>query len=299
MPHKRAKKSIRDSDTARRGYDNPPMAQDSQLPALGKGVLAPKHTDDDGEGAEKRSNKRRKKILPKDKVNSFGGREDMAGLSKSAYRILNAGTLRDEYHAKKKREREEEELAASKKGKGKQKLQMLPHETLSAFNRRVEVAMRPTIDSAIRGAKLSSAKGRKDKDKAKKEKQEADTEALKQKEEEEREEEEAERERKRRKKGGAEPKDPFVPAPKPQPILEFAVASQRKSVGDVVNAPPILQKAVRGLEAGPSAHLPIPVGRLPVSASIKAMMEQEREKAVRMYRELKEKREKDQQAGRP
>ena len=162
----------------------------------------------------------------------------------------------------------------------------MAYETLSAFNRRVEVAMRPSIDSAIRASKASSSKK---KGAAKKAAPEAAEAA------------EVEEEDVTSKEGGRGDKkgkakatvDPFVPRPKPQHVepKEFAVASNKRSLTDIVTAPPTLKKAKRGVEAGPSMHDPIPSGRMPVSGEIKKMMEMEREKAVRLYRELKERRE--------
>ncbi|KAK4705478.1 hypothetical protein P7C70_g733, partial [Phenoliferia sp. Uapishka_3] len=298
MPHKRAKKSVRETATATRGYDVAPSAIDigpnplastsssadttsTEIKVnLGTGVFAPK---DEGRMKKKR-------VLPKDRVNAFGGRNDMGGMSKSAYRILNAGAVREEYHASKKRKLEEDEAAAAKGKKGKKTLEMLPYESLAAFNRRVEVALRPSIDSAIRGAKASSAKGKKEKVLAKKEraaalaaaalaKKEAEEEALN--------------------PGGAAkkkaPVDPFVPPVKERPVREFEEASQRKMVGDVVMAPPTLKKPMRKGDAGPSAHDAMPAGRMPVSDNLKKIMEAEREKAVRMYRDMKEKRDKAQE----
>lgn len=335
MPHKRAKKSIRETATAGRGYDNAPTATDmgpnplastssasEPTPApvvLGAGVLAPSD--------EKKKKKAR--VLPKDRVNAFGGRNDMGGMSKSAYRsvspprsafwrndssftsglrILNAGSVREEYHASKKRKLEEDEVAAAKGKKGRVRfrvlvsfncsshrshlqktLEMLPYESLAAFNRRVEVALRPSIDSAIRGAKASSAKGKREKVQLKKDRAAALAAA-----------ELAKKAAAEEAAGGAKvkkaPVDPFVPPVKEKPIREFEVASQKKSITDVAMAPPTLAKARRGIDAGPSAHDTMPTGRMPVSDSLKKIMELEREKAVSMYRAMKDKRDKEQLA---
>ena len=101
MPHKRSKKSVRETATAQRGYDNAPVATDmgpnplastststssalELAPAtpvvLGAGVFAPK--DDE-------KKKKKARVLPKDRVNAFGGRNDMGGMSKSAYRSVS------------------------------------------------------------------------------------------------------------------------------------------------------------------------------------------------------------------
>lgn len=166
---------------------------------------------------------------------------------------------------------------------------MLPYETLGEFNRRVEVALRPSIDSAIRGAKASSAKGKKDKAQAKKDRAAALLAAA------------ADAKAKADDPDGtaaakpkAAPVDPFVPPVKERPLKEFAEASQKRRIGDVAMAPPTLKKARRGGDVDGSMHDAIPIGRMPMSEGLKKIMELEREKAVRLYRDLKEKRDAEQ-----
>lgn len=65
-------------------------------------------------------------------------------------------------------------------------------------------------------------------------------------------------------------------------------------MGDVVQAPPTLKKARRGLAPTTKADQALPVHRQPVSEGIRKMMEVEREKAIRVYRELKVQREAEQ-----
>ena len=163
---------------------------------------------------------------------------------------------------------------------------MLPYESLASFNRRVEIALRPSIDSAIRGAKASSAKGKREKVQAKKDRAEALAAA-----------ELAKKEAAEEAAGGVKkkaPVDPFVPPVKERPAREFESASQRKNITDVAMAPPTLKNHRRGVDAGPSAHLPIPIGRMPVSDGLKKIMELEREKAVAQYRAMKERRDQEQ-----
>jgi hypothetical protein len=99
---------------------------------------------------------------------------------------------------------------------------------------------------------------------------------------------------------------------------EFATVSQRRRVDDVVQAPPTLADPARkGLMAkvlGPGgaaacgvpsavagsgsfrlagAETPVGSSRLPINPAMKAMMDAERERAIKMYRELKEKREQE------
>lgn len=91
--------------------------------------------------------------------------------------------------------------------------------------------------------------------------------------------------------------DPLVPPVRKEKVrngpTEFQEASQRRSITDVAMAPPTLKKARRGQEVQ-SMNAPIAIGKMPVSNELKQIMEFEREKAVKMYRVLKEKREKEQ-----
>lgn len=101
---------------------------------------------------------------------------------------------------------------------------------------------------------------------------------------------------------------------------EFDTLSQRRRIGDVVQAPPTLADPARkGLMAkvlGPGgaaacgvpppsaggtfrlagAEAPVGSSRLPINPAMKAMMDAERERAVKMYRELKEQREQEKRA---
>ncbi len=75
---------------------------------------------------------------------------------------------------------------------------------------------------------------------------------------------------------------------------EFEEASQRRSVGDVVQAPPTLKKAMRRVAPTTRAEQALPVHRQPVSEAIRLMMEVEREKAIKQYRAMKEQRDAEQ-----
>ncbi|GAA5970981.1 hypothetical protein JCM11641_004534 [Rhodosporidiobolus odoratus] len=317
MPHKRAKRSIRLANSAAQGLDNPPTAADSLLPitttsADGKETAASEATE-----GKTRSNKRRK-------AGGAGGgqQQDLSGVSKAAYRVINAVALRDEYHASKKRKLEEEQKGKNpNQQKQKPALAPLPHESLSSFNRRVEQEMRSTVRSAIKDAGAAAQKKKDRKKKAKK----AD---------EEDEEAELEEEQQGAKTGAQKkPKptpeesiDPFAPARLQQQAAarnrsgktEFDTAPLRRRVDDVVQAPPTLVPAARkGLLAkvmGPGgsasagvssegtstgafrlkgAEEPLGRSRLPVDPAMKALMDAERQRAVKMYRELKEKKEQD------
>lgn len=167
----------------------------------------------------------------------------------------------------------------------------LPYESLGAFNRRVEMALRPSIDTAIRASKASAQKKKAKKAAPGDKKEGAEAEA----------DDPAKQDTTTTTHTGkVKPKatpatsvDPFAkPARAPR---EFEEASQRKSVTDVVQAPPVLSRAGRKQKTTTVTE-PLPASRMPVSGALKAMMEQEREKAVAAYREMKEKREKEQRA---
>ncbi|GAA5928299.1 uncharacterized protein JCM15063_003843 [Sporobolomyces koalae] len=162
MPHKRQKRSIRLANQDAKGYNNPPSAKDSLLPIastsyhgepIDLGTIPGAGTG--GTGVEKRSNKRRKPSANGTLASTKEGAVDLNGMSKSAYRILNAAKLREEYHAEKKRKLAEEEAAKhpNQKKKKTPTLQPLPYESLSTFNRRVEQEMRSTINQTIQASK--------------------------------------------------------------------------------------------------------------------------------------------------
>ncbi|GAA5906014.1 hypothetical protein JCM6882_003536 [Rhodosporidiobolus microsporus] len=317
MPHKRAKRSIRLANSEARGQDNPPTAADSLLPITTTAKDGTQVQGELGEG-KKRSNKRRK-------AGGAGGGgvpQDLTGMSKSAYRVINAVALREEHHAKKKRKLEEEE-GKNPNQKKKPALAPLPYESLSSFNRRVEQEMRGSVRTAIKdaGAAAQKKRDRKGKEKAKKEG-----------EDEEGEEEEEEQQQGKGKKPKPTPEESFDPFASKRlqqqqreqqqnrsGKTEFDSAPLRRRIDDVVQAPPTLAPAARkGLlakvlgpggaasdggvssEGGPvggyrlkGAEEAVGSSRLPINPAMKALLDQERERAVRMYRELKEKKEKE------
>ncbi|GAA5878928.1 hypothetical protein JCM16303_007235 [Sporobolomyces ruberrimus] len=374
MPHKKQKRSIRLAQQDAKGYNNPPTASDSLLPIAstsyhgepieleglkggGKGS---------GTGVEvKKNNKRRK---PANAANGVGGNGngDLNGMSKSAYRILNADKLRQEYNADKKRKREEEEALKNPKKKNKASststtktadpLKPLPYESLATFNHRVEQEMRHSINSTIAASKNVNKKTKqvlKDKDLDKKLAKKGGKEVADDIDEEwggigeggEEEEEGGEGKRygkeKKEKPSPEESRDPFAKQPKKPKVVvegedggdeeakgrlqrgrtgktEFDQAPQVKGLKQVVLAPPTLAKPARkgllakalqsssdgtqpagarlsegtagGFGSMRIAGMEEPVGknRLPVDPVMKALLDREREKAVRIYRELKE-----------
>ncbi|KAM0787761.1 hypothetical protein ACM66B_003818 [Microbotryomycetes sp. NB124-2] len=316
MPHKRRKRSDREAASAALGFDNPPTAKDSLLPIASTSKA---DTEDDGKNKAKRrnsavtssesatasSNKRRKSKL----TNEQNGLE--SGVSKNLHRILNAGTVRDEYQAKKKQKLEQ---AQQKSASSSKSLVPLPYESLGAFNRRVEQTLRPEIASAIRH---STQKHQKNKS-IKKGKKGGDAEDGEDDEDKEQQDEFAETTTKRGKvKARPTPEDSvdpharkktskdgevvtkqselYVPPPRRDGqarLTEFEEASLKRNIQDVVDAPPMtLHRPSRkstGLLPITSAEAPVGHSRLPISGALKEQMEKERERAIAQYRALKE-----------
>jgi len=167
----------------------------------------------------------------------------------------------------------------------------LPYESLSAFNRRVEIALRPSIDTAIRHSKASSSKSKNAKKSAAAAAAAAEADEMPKEGE-----EITSGNQKKTKVATAE--ESIDPHAKKQKVrtgpTEFEEPSQRRSVSDVVQAPPTLKKARRGLAPTTRAEQALPVHRQPVSEGLRLMMAAEREKAVKAYRDMKEQRDAEQ-----
>jgi hypothetical protein len=197
----------------------------------------------------------------------------------------------------------------------------LPYESLASFNRRVEQDMRSSVRTAIKDAG-SAAKKKKEAKKVKAEKEAAgDDEA----------EDFVEEDPDKAPKFGAKanvkkPKptpeesvDPFAKKDTKGRTgkIEFDAAPQRRGLVDVVQAPPTLAKPARknllekvlgsggaasdgSVDAGgmptfrmKGAEEAVGHSRLPIDPAMKMLLDAERERAVKMYRELKEKKEKE------
>jgi hypothetical protein len=159
-------------------------------------------------------------------------------------------------------------------------LEPLPYESLSKFNRRVETALRPDIDIAIKASKAANKKATAKKPKPVDPSLVADSVTAS---------------TSSATKSSKIAIDPLVPLAKfKNTMKEFAPLNQTKNILDIAMAPPALKKQ-RQVTVGATTD-PLPSHRLPVSESIKRAMEIEREKAVVNYRLLKEKREKEQRA---
>lgn len=173
----------------------------------------------------------------------------------------------------------------SQKGESKPKKEGMPkirdNESISDYNRRVESLLRPGVAKAIKSA--NSLKSSREKE-AKQEKQ------------------------KRREAQG-------VPEPIPQaevavkkrpgvhdvndPAKEFRTVSSRR-LNDIVQAPPMLDHLRKGMGpggkkkgTGGETSAWKATGRLPVNVGQERLLNQERERVVKAYREIKAEREKE------
>ena len=87
------------------GFDNAPSAKDAyNIPYASTST------------AEDKVVKKPRKAKVDAEKNSFGGRQDLGGVSKSVYRILNAGAVREEFQNNKRKREEDEKAAIAKKG---------------------------------------------------------------------------------------------------------------------------------------------------------------------------------------
>ncbi|KAA1466625.1 hypothetical protein DENSPDRAFT_862598 [Dentipellis sp. KUC8613] len=235
--------------------------------------------------------KRAKRSVREQRLNEKG--RDLAAPSsslanesipKSASRILNAAKIREDFKKRKmlgddeagpakkrRRPSTDAEEGAKAKTKGKQ-IAIKPGETLAHFNRRVEEDMRPLVRSAVQTASAVERNARK--------KQGKDVPPVKQPPGKE-----------KRRKGRSESPDVSPPPDKhrdrPKEFSNVSTSAPRR-LNDIAMAPPDLKKLPRGaknLKEGAtkkSAHV--------VSMAQKAMMEEERERAIKRYREMKEKK---------
>ncbi|KAH9967979.1 hypothetical protein BC827DRAFT_1263734 [Russula dissimulans] len=282
MPHKRAKQSVREQQKKERGAD-----------------LAPPGGND-GISTER--------------------------IPKSVARVLDAARIRAEYREKRTRLRVEEEananddvstlkppptkkrrtdatagtetLAAKGKGKGHSNcaIEIQPGESLKHFNRRVEDYMRPLVRSAMRA---SAATERKERNAASSNAASSNTSSTS-------------TSNKPAKRTKTQPQQPSGQPPSSSSTThkksttsrpdygdrpkEFATTSSAvpRRLNDVVMAPPQLKSLPRGA----AKHSLAPGGKIHVRAggtgvlsmAQRAMMEVERENAIRRYREMKERK---------
>ncbi|KAH7913361.1 hypothetical protein BJ138DRAFT_1146276 [Hygrophoropsis aurantiaca] len=238
MPHKRAKRSVREQDKAAKGADLPPA-----------------------------------RTSVEDTV------------PKSIARILNAGKIRQEYRENKRKHGEEDIEDGgphSKKRKVKDTqaqegvpLKIQPGETIAHFNKRVEHSMMPAVKSALQQSSAQARKVKKEDLQAKETAQSATNKA---------------KHKQDKKRDSSPSQTTLIGATKKGPSerpKEFQVASTTapRRLNDIAQAPPEFTRLPRGADKGKGKTKEITTGVL--SMAQKAMMEEEREKAIRRYRELK------------
>ncbi|TFY80570.1 hypothetical protein EWM64_g3438 [Hericium alpestre] len=233
MPHKRAKRSLREQNLQAKGKDLAPSSSLSH-----------------------------------------------EGIPKSVSRILNAAQVRGDYQEKKRKIESGEDVGPSKKrrkqgagakGKGETDITIKPGESLAHFNRRVEEDMRPLVRTAVQSAAAVERQARKDKKKESAAKPQAKDDKRKKSETPE----------------ASPPPDKHHDRPK-----EFAKAatSAPRRLNDIAMAPPDLKKLPRGAKKIKEDGGTYPKGSGVLSMAQKAMMEVERERIIKRYRELKQKK---------
>lgn len=242
---------------------------------------------------------------------------------KGAARILNSLQVRQAYQAKKKSG--EDTGPANGKGKGggvnaQQKRagkdtsmpKILPGETLGEFNRRLEDHLRPEVSGAIKAAAAKKAADEKEIWMQKKARREEAKEARRRKERGEKaptkdavETGTMGMDNKGKRKAstlldesdGSDSDERCgtgidttnrVKNKKPARKTEFETLSQRRSVNDVVQAPPRLPMLKKSGAKKPPPSAFSATGRVPLNAGQQRLMEEERTRVIQRYRELKE-----------
>ncbi|KAI0948008.1 hypothetical protein AcW1_009625 [Taiwanofungus camphoratus] len=268
MPHKRAKRSVREQQRSQSGLNLPPSA---------------KH--------------------------DFSNED----IPKSVARVLNAAKIQEEFKAKKRRlkgdDHDEDQARPVRKKRKKQGtddeshlnnvgagLKILPGESVAHFNRRVEDSMRSVVRTAMKTSSALARKARKEEDAAKSTKPATKP---------------AVRIVPQAKKEDGAPREagsstlaadvtantksrPAQGEERPKDFQRLSTSAPRR-LNDIVQAPPELKKLPRGAKARPAQDSTRDHGEGSgttlkqgvLSMAQKVMLEEERERAVRMYREMK------------
>jgi hypothetical protein len=232
------------------------------------------------------------------KSTNIGGYEN--DTPKGATRILNSLQTQQAFHQRKKAESDGSKPNSTvAKGKGKASIpKILPGESLGEYNRRLEDHLRPEVAGAIKAAAAKKAADEKEIWMQKKANREAAKEAK------------ARKERgepaapvvsssttsqiadkaKGKRKSILDDSDSDSDGPqsgKKQRKTEFDTLPARKSLNDIVQAPPSLPglKRLKNAKVGSAFSAN---GRTPLNAGQKRLMEEERERVIARYRELKE-----------
>ncbi|KAK0492249.1 hypothetical protein EDD18DRAFT_1079723 [Armillaria luteobubalina] len=203
-------------------------------------------------------------------------------IPKSVSRVLNAVHVREQWKSRKRMP--EDDPDAIKPGKrrktekgdsGEKKAKtsgILPGESLQHFNKRVEIDMRPLVKNAVQSSRANARKVRTTEMNAKKKGK-----------------------AKRVEKEERSPSPPPIPSKHADRPKEFQTISSSapRRLNDIAQAPPELTKLPRGAGRPDSTRNTGKKRDGVLSMAQKAMMEDERNKAIARYREMKAKRRTD------
>ncbi|ORX36477.1 hypothetical protein BD324DRAFT_628997 [Kockovaella imperatae] len=262
MPHKRAKRSVREAEVAKKGFNLAPKSSSAvdDAPKSASRILnswavqssfrasGRKTSEDTGE----RKGKKRKVT---------DGKTDEARTTKSQKPIKASKSNQNPGDDSNK-----VNMA------GPSVPRIMPHETLGDYNRRVESLLRPGVSKAIKAAQQrqgKAAKGSKGKEK------EGDHPTM------------------QARGGEVEEKDNAAgPGQKQRKRKqEFDVAPVRKRVNDIAQAPPTLLHLKKGPDRPSSVWGAKGLGKSGLSAGQERILAEERERVVKRYREMKAQRE--------
>ncbi|KAI0337398.1 hypothetical protein BDW22DRAFT_954699 [Trametopsis cervina] len=268
MPHKRAKRSTREQLRSKDGHDRAPEKMALANEAIPKG----------------------------------------------AARILNAAQVQQDFHTKRKLGLDEDDGPSRKKrqkvsesssqvkgakGKnGKADIKITPGESLAHFNRRVEESLRPLVRDAMQTSAAVARKVRKQEEedyKASKKGSTTKSKAVTK----ETDESDAPAPKTKPAKNDSAPPAPATPKllkdSVPVPVKEFTSykASAPRRLNDIALAPPELSKLPRGAKAAAAARNSVSGTKSTslregaLSMAQKAILEEERERVIKAYREMK------------
>lgn len=223
---------------------------------------------------------------------------------KSVSRVLNAAKIQQDWRAKQNRSSEDtgfEDGPARKKqkksskvkdGKNTSDLQIKPGESLAHFNRyvsshyapsripieyfrRVETSMRESVRAAMQTSSAVTRKAKKEEATSKGKQPETNPNKKK---------------AKAKAKGDSQDdseEEARSPPPRPKDFTTLSTSAPRR-LNDIVQAPPEIKKLPRGAKVKNQTTSSQSLKDGVLSMAQKAMLEEERERAIRLYREMKQ-----------
>ncbi|KAI8985666.1 hypothetical protein BD414DRAFT_537158 [Trametes punicea] len=222
-------------------------------------------------------------------------------IPKSAARVLNAAKVQQAYAEKKRKGLAEDSGGPSRKrlkteekdgdgasGSNKSQLRIQPGESMAHFNRRVEDAMRHSVREAMQASSAKMRKARKE-ELTRKEAKSASKRRSRSRSQGRSEGDASDSDGERRRSSSHRPE---TKDDKPKDFEKVSTSAPRR-LNDIVQAPPELKKlprkakklAEQGVTKKSEGAKTLREGVL--SMAQQAMMEEERERAIRLYRELK------------